>query len=84
MEQAYTATYAPAPFVRMVNGSPRVAQVVGSNFCDIGIQVNGNTAIVMTALDNLVKGMAGQAVQNMNLALGLPETAGLMQAPLYP
>lgn len=84
LAQAYAEAYATAPFVRLVEGSPRVAQVVGSNFCDIGIQVNGDTAIVMTALDNLVKGMAGQAVQNMNLALGLPETAGLMQAPLYP
>lgn len=82
--RAFEETYKEAPFVRLVDGSPRVAQVVGSNFCDIGIQVNGNTAIVMSVLDNLIKGMAGQAIQNMNLALELPETTGLMQAPLYP
>jgi N-acetyl-gamma-glutamyl-phosphate reductase len=81
---AYVDTYKDAPFVRLVDGSPRIAAVIGSNFCDIGIQVNGQTAIVMAALDNLVKGMAGLAVQNMNLALGFDETAGLMQAALFP
>lgn len=81
---AYARTYEDAPFVRLVEGSPRVAAVVGSNFCEIGIQVNGSTVIVMAAIDNLVKGMSGQAVQNMNLALGLPESAGLLQAPVFP
>ncbi len=84
LNAAYERTYADAPFVRLVDGSPRVAAVVGSNFCDISIQVNGTTAIVMAALDNLVKGMAGLAVQNMNRAFGFEETAGLKQAALYP
>ena len=81
---AYADLYHDAPFVRLVDGSPRVTTVVGSNFCDIGIQVNGDAVIVMSAIDNLVKGMSGQAIQNMNLALGLPQTAGLLQAPLSP
>jgi N-acetyl-gamma-glutamyl-phosphate reductase len=74
-----------APFVRLLGDeAPRVAAVSGSNFCDIGWQVRGGTVAVMTALDNLVKGMAGQAVQNMNLSLEFPETEGLLHAGTYP
>jgi N-acetyl-gamma-glutamyl-phosphate reductase len=61
-----------------------VGAVAGSNFCDIGWQVRDGSVAVMTALDNLVKGMAGQAIQNMNLALGFSETEGLMQPGTYP
>lgn len=78
------AAYAIAPFVRMTRDSPRVSAVTGSNFCDLGWEVRDGTVAVMTALDNLVKGMAGQAIQNMNLALGLPETAGLLHVGTYP
>ena len=78
------ATFKGAPFVRLTEESPRVGAVAGSNFCDIGWQLKDGTVVVMSALDNLVKGMAGQAVQNMNLALGFPETAGLLQAGTYP
>jgi N-acetyl-gamma-glutamyl-phosphate reductase len=78
------AYYAAEPFVRVVEGAPRVAVVAGSNFCDLGVAADGELLVVMTALDNLVKGMAGLAVQNMNLALGLDERAGLMQAPIFP
>lgn len=78
------ALYEDEPFVRVLDGVPRIATVVGSNFCDVGVVQQGEQLVVMTALDNLVKGMAGQAVQNMNLALGLDERAGLMQAPIYP
>lgn len=78
-------TFGGAPFVRLLGSeAPRVGAVAGSNFCDVGWQVRGSTVAVMTAIDNLVKGMAGQAVQNMNLALGFPETEGLMQAGTYP
>ena len=84
VKERITATFADAPFVRLMEESPRVGAVAGSNFCDIGWQVRDGSVAVMSALDNLVKGMAGQAVQNMNLALGFPETAGLMQAPTYP
>jgi len=80
MEKAYQA----APFVRLTGEAPRVGAVAGSNFCDIGWQVKGGTVAVMTALDNLVKGMAGQAIQNMNLALGFVETEGLLHAGTYP
>ena len=80
METAFKGT----AFVRLTEESPRVGAVAGSNFCDIGWQLKDGTVAVMSALDNLVKGMAGQAVQNMNLALGLPETVGLLQAGTYP
>jgi len=78
-------TYRAAPFVRLLGDeAPRVGAVAGSNFCDIGWQVKGGTVAVMCALDNLVKGMAGQAIQDMNLALGFPETEGLFHAGIYP
>jgi N-acetyl-gamma-glutamyl-phosphate reductase len=77
-------TYREESFVRLTGESPRVGAVAGSNFCDIGWQVKGGTVAVMTALDNLVKGMAGQAIQNMNLALGFGETEGLLLAGTYP
>ena len=74
-----------APFVRLLGDEPpRVGAVAGSNFCDIGWQLRGGTVAVMSALDNLVKGMAGQAIQDMNLALGFPETEGLLDAGTYP
>lgn len=78
------AFYSKEPFVRVVEGTARVAVVAGSNFCDLAVAHHGDQLVVMTALDNLVKGMAGQALQNMNIALGLDERAGLMQAPLFP
>ncbi len=78
-------TYEDAPFLRLLGSeAPRVGAVAGSNFCDVGWQVKDGTVAVMTALDNLVKGMAGQAIQNMNLALGFPETEGLLHAGTYP
>ncbi len=80
----FEKTYGGAPFVRLLQEPPRVGAVAGSNFCDIGWQVRDGTVAVMAALDNLVKGMAGQAIQNMNLALGLPETTGLLHAGTYP
>ncbi|MGI9171966.1 MAG: N-acetyl-gamma-glutamyl-phosphate reductase [Chthoniobacterales bacterium] len=76
--------FADAPFVRLVEESPRVAAVVGSNFADLGMAVADGSAAILCALDNLGKGMAGQAVQSMNLALGLPETAGLWTAGRFP
>ncbi len=78
------ATYGGRRFVRVVEGSPRVAAVTGSNFCDIGVAARGKTLVVMSALDNLVKGMAGQAIQNMNLMLGRDESDGLRFAGTYP
>ena len=65
-------------FVRLVNGSPDINWVKTTNFCDIGFAVRGKQLVVFSALDNLVKGAAGQAVQNMNLMFGLDEKTGLM------
>jgi N-acetyl-gamma-glutamyl-phosphate reductase len=72
------------PFVRIVEGSPRVAAVAGTNFADVGVAANENTSAIMVAIDNLGKGMAGQAVQAMNVALGLPETTALWQPARFP
>ena len=71
-------------FVSVIDESPRVAAVAGSNFCELSVHVVGRQVAVLSAIDNLGKGMAGQAVQNMNLALELPETSGLLGAALLP
>ncbi|MCC7290525.1 MAG: N-acetyl-gamma-glutamyl-phosphate reductase [Phycisphaerales bacterium] len=73
----YREFYADSPFVRVVSDSPTLQDVVGSNFCDIGLARRGGRVIVMATLDNLVKGMAGTAIANMNLMCGLEETTGL-------
>jgi len=78
------AVFTGSPFVRLVEGTPRVAAVTGSNFCDVAVAAKDGTGVLLSAIDNLVKGMAGQAVQNMNLALGLDETTGLKAAGCYP
>ena len=71
--------YDGAPFVRVVDGTPpRLSDVVGTNDCRISVHdAAPGRVVVFSALDNLVKGAAGQAVQNLNVALGWPETAGL-------
>ncbi|HWO02640.1 MAG TPA: N-acetyl-gamma-glutamyl-phosphate reductase, partial [Blastocatellia bacterium] len=65
-------------FIRLVDGSPDINWVKNTNFVDIGWAASGNTVIVFVALDNLVKGAAGQAVQNMNLMFGIEERTGLV------
>jgi len=84
----YDAFYDGEPFVRVLpEGTfPSTAHVRGSNFCDIGIAVDQRTGrvIVVSAIDNLVKGASGQAVQNMNLMCGLPETLGLDNLGIFP
>jgi N-acetyl-gamma-glutamyl-phosphate reductase len=65
-------------FVRLVNGSPDINWVKTTNFCDLGFAARGKQIVVFSAIDNLVKGAAGQAVQNMNLMFGLDEKAGLL------
>jgi len=80
----YTAFYRDRFFVRMVEGSPRVAATTGSAFADIGVAARHGHGAVMVALDNLGRGMAAQAVQNLNLALGLPEWTGLKAASTFP
>ena len=65
---------------------PEIKNIRASNYVDIGWQTDARTGrvIVMSALDNLVKGAAGQAVQNMNVMFGIDETTGLRQLPVYP
>jgi LysW-gamma-L-alpha-aminoadipyl-6-phosphate/LysW-L-glutamyl-5-phosphate reductase len=65
-------------FIRLVEGSPDINWVKNTNFVDIGLAASGDTLIVFVALDNLVKGAAGQAVQNMNLMFGIEERSGLV------
>ncbi|HEY6873303.1 MAG TPA: N-acetyl-gamma-glutamyl-phosphate reductase [Geobacteraceae bacterium] len=85
---AYADFYKGEPFVRVLpEGSfPSTAHVRGSNFCDIGLTVDSRTGrvIVVSAIDNLVKGASGQAVQNMNAMNGFPENMGLEGLPLFP
>jgi N-acetyl-gamma-glutamyl-phosphate reductase len=80
--EIYEKRYAGEPFVRLydVGQLPDLRAVAHTNFCDIGVRFDAATgrAVVVSAIDNLVKGAAGQAVQNMNLALGFPETEGLL------
>ena len=71
-------------FIRFVEGSPDINWVKNTNFVDIGWAANGDTVIVFVALDNLVKGAAGQAIQNMNVMLQIPETTGLSQIAMFP
>lgn len=84
----YTEHYDGEAFVRVLPQGefPSTAYVRGSNFCDIGVTVDKRTGriIVVSAIDNLVKGASGQAVQNMNLVCGFPETLGLELMPIYP
>ena len=78
LRQIFADYYADAFFVRLVDGSPDITWVKTTNFCDLGFAVRGKQAVVFSALDNLVKGAAGQAVQNMNLMFGLDEKTGLL------
>jgi N-acetyl-gamma-glutamyl-phosphate reductase len=79
--------YAGEPFVRVLDGElPQTKATTGSNFCDVAARVDGRNGMViaMAALDNLVKGASGQAIQNMNVMFGFPETIGLRAPGLYP
>jgi len=75
----YRTFYADAPFVRVRTTTPQIRDVTYTNFCDIGAtrEPRTNQLIIISTIDNLVKGAAGQAVQNMNIMLGLPEDTGL-------
>lgn len=84
----YRSAYAGEKFVRIcpLETTPNISAVCGSNYCDIGLTYDPRTGrvIIISAIDNLIKGAAGQAVQNMNLILSLPEDSGLQISPLYP
>ena len=88
LHKAYEETYAGETFIRVLPEDvlPQTRFVEGSNFVDINIKADVRTGrvIMMGTLDNMVKGAAGQAVQNMNLLFGLPEETGLMMPPMFP
>jgi len=77
LREIFADYYRESFFVRLVNGSPDINWVKTTNFCDMGFATRGKQIVVFSAIDNLVKGAAGQAVQNMNLMFGLDETTGL-------
>lgn len=81
----YFNYYNSAYFVRIIeDASSELQNVIGTNFCDISIAAKGSNIIINAAIDNLVKGMAGQAIHNMNICFGLSEHLGLKQASLRP
>jgi len=86
LRQLYRDFYRDEPFVRVVESSPHTKHTWGSNLCLIYATIDQRTGrlIVISGIDNLVKGAAGQAIQNMNLMLGLPETTGLEALAISP
>ena len=86
VRELYREAYRDEPFVRVVDRPPGTKHTYGNNLCLLYPTVDGRTGrlVVVTCLDNLVKGAAGQAVQNANLMLGLPEAMGLAAPALYP
>lgn len=88
VREIYHKYYKEEKFVRLLEKGicPETRWVEGSNFVDVNIKVDARTnrVVMMGAMDNLVKGAAGQAIQNMNLMFGLKETEGLLQVPMFP
>jgi len=84
----YRTFYSGKPFVRVCKAGtfPNISSVRGSNYCDIGLTVDRRTkrVIIVSAIDNLIKGASGQAIQNMNLMCGFSEVAGLEMISLFP
>ena len=88
VKAVYDKYYKNEKFVRVLEKDicPETKWVEGSNYVDVNFKIDERTGriVMMGALDNLVKGAAGQAVQNMNLLFGLPETEGLLMPPVFP
>jgi N-acetyl-gamma-glutamyl-phosphate reductase len=82
--EIFTRFYEGRPFLRLRKAPPALKNVVGSNFCDLYVAARGLDVIVISVLDNLVKGAAGQAIQNLNVALGWDEKEGLWTPPIFP
>jgi len=84
--KCYEDFYQDEPFVKVVKSPPHTKHTLGSNYCHIYPSIDRRTGrlIVISCIDNLVKGAAGQAIQNMNLMLGLSETTGLESPAVYP
>lgn len=83
----YAETYSDAPFVRVLDDAlPQTKATLGSNYCDVAVKIDARTdmAIAIAAIDNLGRGAAGQAIQNMNLMFNLPETMGLQFPGIFP
>ncbi len=80
----YAERYADAPFIRLRDEPPNIKWAVGTNYCDLGVAAQGRVAVAWAAIDNVLKGGAGQAVQCFNLMMGLPERAGLTLRAMNP
>lgn len=79
--ETFRSYYRNSPFIHIVDDAPRLKNIVASNYCHLGATVRKNSVVVMCAIDNLVKGSAGGAVQWMNRLWSLPESSGLLSAP---
>jgi N-acetyl-gamma-glutamyl-phosphate reductase len=86
VREIYSEFYRNEPFIRVVDSPPQTKQAWGSNYCLLypTVDLRAGRLVVVSCLDNLVKGAAGQAIQDMNLMLGFPETAGLEDLAVYP
>ncbi|WP_291724494.1 N-acetyl-gamma-glutamyl-phosphate reductase [Bernardetia sp.] len=83
LKKLYQDFYKDSPFVKISDADIHLKQVVNTNYCLLQVQKKGDMVLVTSAIDNLLKGAAGQAVQNMNLQLGLPQTTGLQLKASY-
>ncbi|MGO9206294.1 MAG: N-acetyl-gamma-glutamyl-phosphate reductase [Candidatus Limnocylindrales bacterium] len=86
LDALYADAYGAEPFVQVAPAPPSTKTVTGSNLCRVHVRLDPRSGriVAIGVTDNLVKGAAGQAVQSLNIAFGLPETTGLEQLPLYP
>ena len=84
LKEWYSKFYGSSPFVRVVDEPPNVIDVRGTNNADIYVQDGDGVTLVISSVDNLVRGAAGQAVQCLNLGFGFPETTGLRLPALIP
>lgn len=86
--ELYNESYLHSQFVRIrkIGNYPSTKEVYGSNYCDIGLSYDERTGriIIVSVIDNLVKGAAGQAIQNLNIMMGIHESTGLDMVPIYP
>jgi N-acetyl-gamma-glutamyl-phosphate reductase len=78
VEGVFREVYGGERFVRLRQGTPRVSVVAGTNFADVAVHGRGRRVVILTAIDNLGKGMASQAIQNLNCMFGFPEDEGLL------
>ncbi len=86
LNNIYINYYKNKPFIRLIRGIPMLGSVRGSNFCDIGFEKDQGTdrIVIISAIDNLVKGASGQAIQNMNLMFGIDEKTGIWTPAMAP